>query len=108
MTQEQLAELLNISTRSLQDYEAGVTVPWRHLQTLETIFRRPLGWFLHGAGDRREVGAPDELVAAVRELTAGVAALRADQERFRSETAERLARLEHAVGAPRERAAKSA
>ncbi len=48
MTQEQLAELLNVSTRSVQDYEAGETVPWKHFQLLEEIFRKPLGWFLHG------------------------------------------------------------
>jgi transcriptional regulator with XRE-family HTH domain len=48
MTQEQLAELLNVSTRSVQDYEAGATIPWKHFQRLEIIFEKPLGWFLHG------------------------------------------------------------
>ena len=38
MTQEQLAELLNISTRSVQDYEAGITIPWKHFQQMTDIF----------------------------------------------------------------------
>lgn len=48
MTQEQLAELLNVSKRSVQDYEAGVTVPWKHMQTLSQTFKRSIEWFLHG------------------------------------------------------------
>lgn len=48
MTQAQLAELLNVSLRSVQDYERGSTVPWKHFSRLEEIFTRPLGWFLHG------------------------------------------------------------
>ena len=48
MTQNQLADLLDVSARSVQDYERGLTVPWRHFQRLEEIFGRPLGWFLHG------------------------------------------------------------
>lgn len=48
MTQEQLAETLDVSTRSVQDYEAGTTIPWKYFSRLEEIFRRPLGWFLHG------------------------------------------------------------
>lgn len=48
MTQEQLAELLNVSARSVQDYESGVTVPWKHMHALTRIFTRPLEWFLHG------------------------------------------------------------
>jgi transcriptional regulator with XRE-family HTH domain len=51
MTQDELAELLNVSKRSVQDYEAGTTVPWKHFQMLEEVFKRPLGWFLHGEPD---------------------------------------------------------
>lgn len=60
MTQEQLAELLNVSTRSVQDYEAGVTMPWRHFKLLETAFKRPMGWFLYG--DQPEAETPGEAV----------------------------------------------
>ena len=48
MTQEQLADLLNVSKRSVQDYEAGVTIPWKHFQAMEGIFKKPMAWFLHG------------------------------------------------------------
>lgn len=51
MTQPELAEALDVSTRSLQDYEAGTTIPWKHFQALSKIFDRPLEWFLHGQED---------------------------------------------------------
>lgn len=60
MTQEQLAELLNVSTRSVQDYESGVTMPWKHFRLLETIFKRQMGWFLYG--DPTEEEPDGELV----------------------------------------------
>lgn len=48
MTQEQLADLLDVSTRAVQDYEGGVRIPWKHFKRLEQIFGRELEWFLHG------------------------------------------------------------
>lgn len=51
MTQEQLAELLDVSTRAVQDYEAGVRIPWKHFKRLETIFSKNLEWFLHGEAE---------------------------------------------------------
>lgn len=48
MTQEQLAELLDVSTRAVQDYEGGRRIPWKHFKRLEQVFRRDLDWFLHG------------------------------------------------------------
>jgi transcriptional regulator with XRE-family HTH domain len=59
MTQVQLAELLNVSARSVQDYEHGVTVPWRYFERLEEITGRPLRWFLHGE-ERPSVRVVDE------------------------------------------------
>ena len=49
MTQEDLAEVSSFSKRSLQDYEAGVTIPYRNLRELAAILRRSVAWFLHGA-----------------------------------------------------------
>ncbi len=69
MTQEQLAELLNVSTRSVQDYEAGSTMPYKVLPRLEEIFKKPIGWFLHGDPDPVEGGAGDAL-AEIREQLA--------------------------------------
>lgn len=84
MTQEQLAELLDISKRQLQNYELGETIPWKHFQPLTRIFDRPLEWFLYGAeseADAREqrlveaieqvqglVAKVDELIDIAREL----------------------------------------
>ena len=58
MTQEQLADLLNVSKRSVQDYEAGETIPWKHFSRLEQVFGRDLGWFLHGEAES-DAGATD-------------------------------------------------
>jgi transcriptional regulator with XRE-family HTH domain len=48
LTQEELAEMASFSKRSLQDYEAGVTVPYRHLRELAALLNQPVEWFLHG------------------------------------------------------------
>lgn len=49
MTQPQLAELLDLSLRQVQNIEAGETIPYKYFQRLEEIFpERSLGWFLHG------------------------------------------------------------
>ena len=68
MTQEDLAEALNVSKRSVQDYEAGVTIPWKYFQRLEQIFGRPLDWFLHGTEATGESGGglPDEMLADIK------------------------------------------
>ena len=48
MTQKTLAELLCVCKRSVQAYEAGKTIPYRHLDRLGQIFERPSSWFLYG------------------------------------------------------------
>jgi transcriptional regulator with XRE-family HTH domain len=48
MTQKTLAELLCVCKRSVQAYEAGTTIPYRHLHRLADIFERPASWFLYG------------------------------------------------------------
>jgi transcriptional regulator with XRE-family HTH domain len=48
LTQEQLATMASFSKRSLQDYETGVSVPYRHLRELNSLLGRPVDWFLHG------------------------------------------------------------
>jgi transcriptional regulator with XRE-family HTH domain len=67
MTQEELADLLNVSKRSVQDYVAGTTVPWKHFQLLEEIFKKPLSWFLHG-----EATADDDRLGEVLAALAGL------------------------------------
>lgn len=48
MTQEEVADLVGVSTRSWQGYEAGDVVPYRHFKNLAGILNRPIEWFLHG------------------------------------------------------------
>src|SRR5919198_2114497 len=62
MTQKTLAELLCVCKRSVQAYEAGTTIPYRHLHRLADIFERPASWFLYG-----EEPAEGEAAAADRE-----------------------------------------
>lgn len=48
LTQEQLAEMASFSRRSLQDYESGLTIPYRHFRELSRLLRRTPEWFLYG------------------------------------------------------------
>lgn len=58
MTQETLGDLIGVSKRSVQDYEAGVTIPWKHMQAISKVTKRPVEWFLYGdeetLGERTE------------------------------------------------------
>lgn len=55
LTQEQLAEMASFSKRSLQDYEAGATIPYPHFTELSALLKKPTAWFLYG----EEPDAPD-------------------------------------------------
>jgi transcriptional regulator with XRE-family HTH domain len=48
LTQEQLAAISSFSKRALQDYEAGIRVPYLHLRELNSLLGPPVKWFLHG------------------------------------------------------------
>ena len=48
LTQEELAVISSFSKRALQDYEAGLRVPYRHMPELSSLLRRSVEWFLHG------------------------------------------------------------
>jgi hypothetical protein len=61
--------------RSVQDYEAGLTIPWRHFQRLEEIFKTPMGWFLHGEEQGGGDGLEDRLDRIERVLEELVARL---------------------------------
>jgi len=64
MTQPQLADLLDLSLRQVQNIEAGITVPYKHFSRLEEIFPgRTMGWFLYGGEATSE---PDEALLADR------------------------------------------
>ena len=63
MTQAELAAALQVTVRSIQNYESGVSVPYRHLRTIESLTHKRPGWTLDGDGD----GALDSKIAALQE-----------------------------------------
>ena len=63
MTQAELAAALQVTVRSIQNYESGVSVPYRHLRTIESLTHKRPGWTLDGDGD----GALDAKIAALQE-----------------------------------------
>jgi transcriptional regulator with XRE-family HTH domain len=78
LTQEELARLIGVTTRSVQGYEAGNVIPFRHLSKLEGATGKSRGWLLYGDEDSESVG---EVASALGALVAQIA-----------EDAERIAR----------------
>ena len=62
MKQEELADLIGVSQRSMQAYESGEVVPYRKMKDLERVLRRPMAWLLHGDA---AVESRDEQLAAI-------------------------------------------
>lgn len=48
MTQEELGDLVGVSTRSIAAYEAGDIVPWRHMKKLAEYLGQPVAYLIHG------------------------------------------------------------
>lgn len=46
--QEELAGLGTFSKRSLQDYEKGDTIPFKHMRELGALLKKEPVWFLYG------------------------------------------------------------
>ena len=95
LTQEQVSDVATFSKRSLQDYEAGVTIPWAHMREISALLGKPPEWFLHG--DPEASPQQDVQAGLMRDVAAGVATLERSQEDVHSkldEVLERLARLE--------------
>lgn len=55
MTQEQLADLIGKSTRSMQDYEAGKTIPWKDLRQIALLTEVPVDWLIHGSHEEESL-----------------------------------------------------
>ena len=92
LTQEQVADLATFSKRSLQDYEAGVTVPYRQMQELGRLLNREVAWFLHG----ETPADPDRLAR----LEAGIAAVTTILEHLEEGIARILERLDAQAAQP--------
>lgn len=46
LTQQELADRLGVTRRSVQGYESGSVAPYRHLDRLSELLARPVSWFL--------------------------------------------------------------
>jgi transcriptional regulator with XRE-family HTH domain len=57
LTQDDLAAMASFSKRSLQDYEAGKTPPYRALPELTRLLNKRAEWILYG---EQAIGALDE------------------------------------------------
>jgi transcriptional regulator with XRE-family HTH domain len=76
LTQESLAEMASFSKRSLQDYEAGQTIPYRQLREFSRLLNRPEEWFLYG--DEKSSGLDEDRLREIvrEELEAALAPIR--------------------------------
>jgi transcriptional regulator with XRE-family HTH domain len=84
MTQRQLARELGVTTRSIQNYEAGAVIPYRHLRRIETLTRRRPGWLLAVNPERDDMG--DTLARLERALADHQRLLQEHLETVRQQT----------------------
>lgn len=75
LTQEELADLVGVSTRSWQGYEAGDVVPYRHMAKIADITRKSVAWLIHGDTDE-PVRDPEWMAPLREELSTEIARLR--------------------------------
>lgn len=77
MTGRELAEFLDVSERSLRDYESGGTIPWKHFARLEQLTGRSTEWFLYGREPRDPAAERHrEVMAELRRIGRELAELR--------------------------------
>jgi transcriptional regulator with XRE-family HTH domain len=100
LTQAQLAEALDITRRSIQGYEAGKVVPYRHLDELAAATGRSRGWLLRGESE----DVVTALGAVGQRLVALVEQIADEAERIADAAARLEARLDAQRPSPRARA----
>lgn len=69
LRQEDLADLIEVATRTVQNYEVGATKPFTKLRRISEATGRPVEWLLHG--DQAEANR-DEQIRVLREELAEV------------------------------------
>ena len=68
ISQEELAELIGTSKRSMQAYEADEVVPYRKLNELSEILNVTKAWILHGDAAEQPVGDVAKVLGEIRDL----------------------------------------
>jgi len=56
MSQQEVADLIHVSSRSMQAYESDDVIPYRYLKELSEVLEKPMGWILHGEEAPEETG----------------------------------------------------
>jgi len=90
LTQEELAEMTSFSKRSLQDYENGVTIPYKHFAEIGRLLNTPSEWFLYGPAENE----PDDRISDLREEVAEIREMLARVLESRNEPGEPTAQPE--------------
>lgn len=78
LTQEELADLVGVSTRSLQGYESGEVVPYRHMDKIAEVTRQTVAWLLHG--DTETEAAFGEQLERIEEQLGEIRKMLADRD----------------------------
>lgn len=65
LSQEQVTDLATFSKRSLQEYEAGNTIPYKQMAEIARLLKREVAWLLHG--DPAPAASPNGLLGEVAE-----------------------------------------
>lgn len=84
LTQVELAKLLGITTRSIQNYESGAIVPYRHLRLMELVTHRSAAWLLEGG----DLDVIEDLLAKLHAAIERHSSLLRDQEELLTATRE--------------------
>ena len=66
LTQRELADALGVTTRSVQHYESGTVVPFKHMRRLERVTMTRPGWILGDTDSPELQDSLDGLQAAIR------------------------------------------
>ncbi len=66
LTQQELADRLRVTRRSVQGYESGAVVPYRRLNILAQVLDRSAAWFL--SGEAESLRSEDDVRNGLRRL----------------------------------------
>jgi transcriptional regulator with XRE-family HTH domain len=78
LTQKRLAELIEVTPRTIQGYEAGTIDVYRKLHRIAAVVERPVSWFQYGDADLNETflrQIVNEELREVREILGRLEAL---------------------------------